>query len=155
VAAHSLRLGDIVAAQEQWWFVVQMPAAFLMFLLGVAGYSLWGPLAYPDGQDVAGGVLAEPSGVDRLVLLAGRYALLAVGAGMATALFLGGGAGPVLPAWLWSLLKTAVLLAALVALRRATPVLRADRAMRLAWLVVLPVTMAQLLVVSVLALGGI
>ncbi|MDY7087658.1 MAG: NADH-quinone oxidoreductase subunit H [Actinomycetota bacterium] len=154
VAAGSLRISEIVAAQHNWWFVVQMPAAFLVFLLATAGYSLWGPLAYPVDRDLAGGVLAEPSGVDRLVLLAGRYALLAVGAGMATALFLGGGAGPLLPDWLWSLIKTAVVLAGLVAVRRSGPTLRADRVARLAWLVVLPVTLVQLLVVSVLALGG-
>jgi NADH-quinone oxidoreductase subunit H len=154
VAAGSLRISEIVAAQQGLWFVVRMPAAFLVFLLAVAGFSVWGPLAYAAGRDIAGGVLAEPSGVDRLVLLAGRYALLAVGAGMATALFLGGGAGPLLPGWLWSLVKTAVVLAALVAVRRSGPVLRADRVMRLAWLVVLPVTLLQLLVVSVLALRG-
>ncbi|PRY20154.1 NADH-quinone oxidoreductase subunit H [Pseudosporangium ferrugineum] len=154
VAAGSLKIGQIVAAQDKTWFVVRMPAAFLVFLVAVAGFSLWGPLAYPAGRDLAGGVLAEPSGVDRLVLLAGRYALLTVGAGMSTALFLGGGAGPLLPGWLWSLLKTALVLAGLVAVRRAMPVLRADRVMRLAWLVVLPVTLLQLLVVSVLALGG-
>ncbi|MDG6110308.1 NADH-quinone oxidoreductase subunit H [Dactylosporangium aurantiacum] len=155
VAAGSLQVSEIVTAQHGLWFVVQMPAAFVVFLLGVAGFSLWGPLAYPVGRDLAGGVLAEPSGVDRLVLLTGRYALLAVGAGMATALFLGGGAGPLLPGWLWSLIKTAVVLAALVAVRRRGPTLRADRVMRLAWLVVLPVTLLQLLVVSVLALRGV
>jgi NADH-quinone oxidoreductase subunit H len=33
------------------------------------------------------------------------------------------------------------------------PLLRADRVMRLAWLVVLPLTLVQLLVVSVVAAG--
>ena len=154
VAARSLQISEIVAAQHGLWFVVQMPAALLVFLLAVAGFSLWGPLGYPAGRDIAGGLLAEPSGADRLVLLAGRYALLSVGAGMATALFLGGGAGPLLPGWVWSLVKTAVVLAGLVAVRRAVPVLRADRVMRLAWLVVLPLTLVQLLIVSVLAVAG-
>ncbi|GGL07366.1 NADH-quinone oxidoreductase subunit H [Mangrovihabitans endophyticus] len=156
VAAGSLRMSEVVAAQHGLWFVVWMPVAFGVFLGAVAGFSLWGPFGYPAGRDVAGGVLAEPSGVDRLVLLAGRYALLAAGAAMASALFLGGPAGPVLPGWLWSALKTALVLAALVAVRRRMPVLRADRVMRLAWLVVLPLTLAQLLVVAVIAVvvGG-
>lgn len=153
VAAGSLRVADVVAAQSSVWFVVWMPVAFLVFLGAVAGFSLWGPFAYPVGREVAGGVLAEPSGVDRLVLLAGRYALLAAGSGMATALFLGGGSGPLLPGWLWSVLKTAVVLAVLVAVRWRLPVLRADRVMGLAWLVVLPLVLVQLLVVSVLAAG--
>jgi NADH-quinone oxidoreductase subunit H len=153
VAAGSLRVREVVTAQHGMWFVVWMPVAFLVFLGAVAGFSLWGPLAYPAARENAGGVLAEPSGVDRLVLLAGRYALLAAGSGMATALFLGGGSGPLLPGWLWSVLKTAVVLAALVVVRRRLPVLRADRMMGLAWLVVLPLALVQLLVVSVLAAG--
>jgi NADH-quinone oxidoreductase subunit H len=153
VAAGSLRVADVVAAQSGTWFVVWMPVAFLVFLGAVAGFSLWGPFAYPVGREVAGGVLAEPSGVDRLVLLAGRYALLAAGSGMATALFLGGGSGPLLPGWLWSVLKTAVVMAVLVAVRWRLPVLRADRVMGLVWLVVLPLVLVQLLVVSVLAAG--
>ncbi len=152
VAAGSLRVGDVVAAQHGLWFAVWMPVGFGVFLLAVAGFGVWGPLAYPVGRDIAGGVLAEPSGVDRLLLLAGRYALLAAGAGMGTALFLGGGAGPLLPGWAWSVLKTLALLAVLVALRRRLPALRADRIARPAWLVVLPATLLQVLIVSVVVL---
>ncbi|MBQ1016834.1 NADH-quinone oxidoreductase subunit H [Micromonospora sp. D93] len=154
VAAGSLRVADVVAAQRGLWFVVWMPVAFLVFIAAVSAFSVSGPFSYPSGRDIAGGILAEPSGVDRLVLLTGRYALLAAGAAMAVALFLGGGAGPLLPGWLWSLLKTVALLACLVALRRRMPVLRADRTMRLAWLVVLPATLAQVLVVAVVAVKG-
>jgi NADH-quinone oxidoreductase subunit H len=153
VAAGSLQIGEIVTAQRGLWFAVWAPVSLLVFLTAVTGFSGWGPLAYPAGQDIAGGVLAEPSGVDRLVLLAGRYALLAAGAGMATALFLGGGSGPLLPGWLWTVAKTSAVLAALVAVRRRMPLLRADRVMRLAWLVVLPLALVQLLVVSVVAAG--
>ncbi|MFC0005555.1 NADH-quinone oxidoreductase subunit H [Micromonospora siamensis] len=154
VAAGSLRVADVVAAQRSLWFVASMPVAFLVLLGAVLAFSMSGPFAYPDGRDLAGGVLAEPSGVDRLVLQAGRYALLAAGAAMAVALFLGGGAGPLLPGWLWSMVKTLAVLAALVALRGRIPVLRADRLMRLAWLVVLPATLLQVLVVAVLAVEG-
>jgi NADH-quinone oxidoreductase subunit H len=55
----------------------------------------------------------------------------------------------VLPAWLWSLLKTVLLLAALVWVRRKVPVLRPDRFAEAAWTVLLPLTLLQLLVVSV------
>lgn len=153
-AAGSLRIGDIVAAQGGLWYAVWMPVAFAVFLVSVAGFAVWGPLGYPAGNDIAGGVLAEASGSDRLLLLAGRYALLAAGAGMGTALFLGGGAGPLLPGWLWSVLKTLVLLAALVALRRRLPVLPADRIATATWLVVLPAVLGQLLIVSAVVVWG-
>lgn len=148
VAAGSLNVGEVVRAQQGLWFVVWMPVAFVVFLGAVAAFGMWGPFSSPVGRDAAGGVLAEAAGVDRLLLLAGRYALLAAGAGMAVALFLGGGAGPWLPGWAWSLLKTLAVLAALVALRRRLPVLRPERIVRLGWLMALPAVLLQLLVVS-------
>ncbi|GAA4661737.1 hypothetical protein GCM10023347_11570 [Streptomyces chumphonensis] len=149
VAAGSLDVGTVVEAQDGLWFVVWMPVAFLVLLVGVAGFSLWGPLGAPGGGDVAGGVFAEASGVDRLLLLAGRYALLTAGAAMAVALFLGGGAGPWLPGWLWSLLKTLAVLGCLVVLRGRLPGVRPQTVVRLGWVVALPVVLLQVLAVSI------
>jgi NADH-quinone oxidoreductase subunit H len=155
VGAQSLSVGAIVAAQESLWFVVWMPVAFLVFLLGVAGFSQWGPFAHPLRGDIAGGVVSELSGGDRLLFLAGRYALLAAGAGFAAAMFLGGGDGPLLPGWLWSVVKTLAVLALLVHLRRKLPTLRMERFTEVGWVVLLPATLLQLLAVSVLVLAGV
>ncbi|MFC5380850.1 NADH-quinone oxidoreductase subunit H [Aquipuribacter nitratireducens] len=151
VAAASLRMTDVAAAQADRWFVVEMPVAFLVFCVGVVGFSVHGPFAHPAGADVHGGVLAELSGVDRWVVQAGRYALLAAGAAFGAALFLGGGTGPWLPGWVWSLVTTLALLAVLVAGRRLLPVVRPDRFVEAGWLVLLPLTLAQVFVVSVVA----
>ena len=153
VAAGSLRVADVAAAQQGLWFAVWMPVAFGVFCLGVVGFSVWGPLASAAGADVAGGVLAETSGVDRLVVLAGRYALLAAGAAFAVPMFLGGGAGPMLPGWAWVLVKALLLLAGFVALRRRLPALRPDRFVEVGWLVLLPAVLLQVLIVSVVAVA--
>ena len=153
VGAGSLRVGDVVAAQHGLWFVVWMPVAFVVFCAGVVGFSVWGPLSSPLGADVAGGVLAELSGVDRWLVLAGRWALLTAGAAFGVTLFWGGGAGPLLPPWTWLLIKTGLLLAALVVLQRRLPTLRPTRVVPAAWLVVLPLVLLQLLVVSVVVVG--
>lgn len=149
VGAGSLRVGDVVAAQQGLWFVVWMPVAFLVFMAAVVGFSVWGPLSTPAGVDLAGGVFAETSGVDRWLLLTGRWALLTAGAAFGVTLFWGGGAGPLLPPWLWVLVKTAVLLAALVVVRRGLPALRPARVIEVAWLVVLPLVLLQVLLISV------
>ncbi len=153
VAAGSLRVGDVAAAQAGGWYVLQMPVAFLVFCVGVLAFSVWGPFAPPAGTDLAGGVLTELSGVDRLLVQAGRYALLVAGSAFAVPMFLGGGDGPLLPGWAWVLAKTVVLLAALVALRRRLPAMRPDRFAEVGWLVLLPLTLLQVLVVAVLAVG--
>ena len=144
--AQSLNVADIVAAQSHLWFAVWMPAAFLVYLAGVYGFSFLGPFAYPAGTDLASGVLAEVSGVDRLVIEAGRWLLLAAGAGMAVPLFLGGGTGPLLPPWAWSAIKTLAVLAVLTWARRRLPVLRANRYAELAWVVLIPLSVVQALV---------
>ena len=152
VRAGSLDVTQVVAAQASLWNVVLMPIGLVVFLLGVLGFSLLGPFGHPAGDDLAGGVLAELSGVDRLVVLAGREALLVAGAAFSVPLFLGGGAGPLLPTPAWVLVKTAVVLAVLVACRRRVPLLRGDRLIELGWLVLLPAAIVQLLVPSVLVL---
>lgn len=153
VAAESLRVGDIVAAQQDLWFIVSMPVAFVVFCAAVLGFAVWGPFGTPLGPDIAGGVLAESSGVDRWLIVTGRWSLLTAGAGFGAALFLGGGAGPLLPDWLWSLVKTGLLLAVLVLLRPRLPALRPERMTGAAWLVVLPLVLLQVLLVSLIAVG--
>lgn len=154
LAAASLDVRAVVAAQQDRWNVVEMPIAFAVFLLCVAAFAFWGPLSAPAGGDVAGGVLAEVSGVDRLLVLAGRHALLAAGAAFAVPLFLGGDAGPLLPGWLWQLGKTLAVLAVLLVIRRRLPVLRPERFAELGWLVLIPLTLVQVFLTSLLVLGS-
>jgi len=154
--AQSLNVAVIAAAQSHLWYAVWMPAAFAVYLASVYAFSFLGPFAYPAGRDLAGGVTAALSGPDRLALEAGRWLLLTSGAGMAVPLFLGGGAGPALPPWAWSAVKTLAVLGLLVWGRRRLPVIRADRYAELAWVVLIPLMIAQALAVAlvVLTMGG-
>lgn len=154
LAAGSLRMTDVVAAQHAVWFVVEMPVAALVYGVSVVAFSAWGPFSTPMGADAAGGVLAELSGPDRFVVLAGRYALLASGAAVAVPLFLGGGAGPLLPAAVWVVVKTAIVLALFVLAGRAVPTIRPERVAEVAWVVAVPLVLAQLLVVAILTAAG-
>lgn len=153
IAAESLRVTDVVAAQQGLWYVVWMPVAFLVYCLTVTAFSVWGPFAAAAGRDLAGGVTAELSGVDRMLFQGGRLALLAAGAAFAVPMFLGGGAGPLLPDWLWVLVKTTIVLTALVWLRHRLPILRPDKFMEIGWVIALPLVLIQDLVVAVIAAG--
>jgi NADH-quinone oxidoreductase subunit H len=153
LGAESLRLTAIVDAQRDLWFVVLMPVAFVVYLLSAAAMAFWGPFDAPVSRDIAGGAAAELSGVDRLMVAGGRRLLLVVAAAMTVPLFLGGGAGPLLPGWAWVVVKTIAVLAALVVLRRRVPTLRMDRYTEFAWVVLIPLTIAQALVVALVVLG--
>lgn len=156
LAAGSLRITDIVDAQAGLWFVVLMPAAFVSYLLSAAAMAFWGPFDAPVARDTAGGAGSELAGVDRLLFAGGRRLLLVAAAAMAVPLFLGGGHGPWLPAWAWVLLKTAAVLVVLVWLRHRLPTIRMDRWAEISWIVLVPLTIVQALVVAlvVLARGG-
>lgn len=153
VRAQSLRVADIAAAQQHLWFAVWMPVAFAAYLAGVLAFSFLGPFSAPAGADIAGGPLGELTGPDRLLLQAGRWLLLASGAGMAVPLFLGGGAGPGLPAWAWSLVKTLAVLSVLVVAQRRIPAVRPDRYVELTWVVAIPLTVLQALVPALVVLN--
>ncbi|MFI0349423.1 NADH-quinone oxidoreductase subunit H [Actinomadura sp. 9N407] len=152
LGAGSLNMSEVAAAQDGLWFAVWMPVAFAVYLISAAAMAFWGPLAHPVAGDLAGGAAVELSGPDRLVFLAGRYALLAVAAAAAVPLFLGGGGGPLLPAPVWSLVKTLAVLAFLVWAGHRLPVLRMDRFMAFAWMVLIPATLLQMLVVGLVVL---
>lgn len=154
IAAQSLRVGTVAAAQHGLWYVVWMPVAFAVYCLGVVAFSVWGPFRAAVAADIAGGASAELSGVDRLLFESGRYGLLAAGAAFAVPLFLGGGAGPLLPGWLWVIVKTVALLSLLVLIRRHLPILRPEKFMEVGWMVLLPAALLQDLVVAVIAVWG-
>ncbi|WP_046470287.1 complex I subunit 1 family protein [Allosalinactinospora lopnorensis] len=154
LGAGSLRVTDIAAAQQGLWFAVLMPVAFVAYLVSALAMAFWGPFDQPVGRDLAGGALAELSGVDRLVVGAGRYVLLSVVAAMAVPLFLGGGAGLLLPAWAWSLVKTAAVLALLVWLGHRLPTVRMERFTEIGWVVLIPATLLQALLVAIFVLLG-
>jgi NADH-quinone oxidoreductase subunit H len=151
--AGSLRVSDAVAAQSDLWFVVWMPVAFVAFLLSALALSFSGPFDTATGRDIVGGVLAEYSGVDRLLLVAGRWLMLSAAAAMSVPLFLGGGAGPLLPGWLWTLVKAAAVLGLLVWVRSRTATLRMDRFAEFGWVVLIPLTLLQALMVAVVVVG--
>lgn len=151
--AGSLSVAGAVAAQDGLWFVVWMPVAFVAYLVSALALSFAGPFDTATGRDVAGGVLAEFSGVDRLLLLGGRWLLLAAAAAMSVPLFLGGGAGPLLPAWAWTVLKTVAVLGVLVWVRSRTATVRMDRFAEFGWMVLIPLTLVQALVVALVVIG--
>lgn len=154
LAAGSLRVTDVVAAQSGLWFVATMPVAFVVFVASAAAFAFWGPFAVPAGADIAGGVLSELSGVDRLLVEIGRAVFLGASAAMAAALFLGGGSGPWLPDAIWHLITTVAVVVAMVLVGRSVPALRPDRFVEVAWVVLVPATLLQTLLVALLVLSG-
>ncbi len=151
--AKSLSVSTIVASQADLWNVVRQPLGLPLFLLLGLSLSLRGPFNQGDSADLAGGTEAERSGAARALWRGARLAMAVSFAAMASALFLGGPLGPWLPGALWMVLKTAFVLALLVAATHAFARLTPSRLLTLLWTVLLPLSFAGLVGAGLLAAG--
>lgn len=142
--AQSLQLGSIVAAQKAYWNVVLQPLGFGIYFLCALAVSFWGPFNQVSGRDLAGGVEAELSGAPRLLWRIGHHALLLSVSAFAVPLFLGGGAGPGLPAPLWTVLKALLLAWTLIWLSHRLPRVPLEKFMRFAWVGLIPLSLFNL-----------
>lgn len=149
IPAESLALSSIVTSQDGLWNVVRQPLGLPLFLIVALGASTWGPLDLADGEDLAGGTLAEVSGRPRLVWTAARAAMLTAFAAMAATVFLGGWQGPLLPGPVWVALKTLVVLVVLTSTRHVFARVRAERFVMWCWIMLLPIAFADLVIAGV------
>lgn len=147
--AQSLAVTDIVEAQRSVWNIVRQPAGFVLFLMLGLSLSLRGPFDYADPYDLAGGTTAEISGTARLTWWLARLAMLVSVSAMTATVFLGGYLGPILPGFVWLVLKTSLVLVVLVGAGEIFARLPPDRMMNLIWLALLPLSFLMLVAVGV------
>lgn len=152
--AESLSVGRIVESQAGLWNLVRQPLGLPLYLVPALGLAFWGPLRFPDGEDLAGGTRAEVSGPALLVWEAARRIVLVAAAAMGAAAFLGGWHGPWLPGAAWMALKTGALLALLVWVGHRVGRIRLERFVVVAWAVLIPLALLDVFVAGGLALAA-
>lgn len=152
IPAESLSVGTIVQSQSSLWYVIVQPLGLPIYLITAAAIAFWGPFDLPEGADLAGGVVVESSGPRLAVWRFGRAALMVTLALMGQAVFLGGYLGPVLPGWLWTVVKTVVLLILLALAGRTMARMRVQRFVWFGWVVLLPLALVDVFVSGWLAL---
>jgi NADH-quinone oxidoreductase subunit H len=151
--AQSLAIGAIVQSQAGLWNVVRQPLGLPLFLLLGLSLTLRGPFNYADSADLAGGTDAERSGPPRAVWQWARLSMAVSFSAMAATVFLG---GPLGPAWgtaelgpLWLTLKTAVVLALLVAASHLLARMPPSRMLTLLWTFLLPLSFVGLVAAGI------
>lgn len=150
--AESLQMTEIVRAQRGLWNAVRQPLGLPLFLVVASGISFWGPLDLADASDLAGGSSAEASGSHLLVWQVARGAMLTAVSAVGATAFLGGWLGPWLPGPVWVALKTAALLAVLVASRHLLGRMRVEQVVSVFWTVLLPLAFLDLALAGLVAL---
>jgi len=165
VAAGSLNLGDIVAAQQgsflHWFWLPLLPLFLVYFISGVAETNR-APFDVAEGEsEIVAGFHVEYSGMTFAVFFLAEYANMILIAGLSALMFLGGWLSPFPAGWVegvfllgdgfhWLLIKTFFFMFLFLWFRATFPRYRYDQIMRLGWKVFIPITIVWIVVVAVM-----
>jgi NADH-quinone oxidoreductase subunit H len=163
----SLSLQDIVAAQGgglQNWFLWRyfplMPVAFVIFFTAGLAECNRAPFDIPEAEsELVAGFHTEYSGFFFAMFFMAEYTEMFVISAVTAVLFLGGfstpfpkgilqNIGPLGLGWLWLILKAWLLMFVMMWLRWTLPRLRVDQLMYVAWKVLLPISLALVVIVG-------
>jgi NADH-quinone oxidoreductase subunit H len=168
--AGSLSMVKIVEAQKQagiWFVFPGIVAFFVYFVCGIAETNR-NPFDLPEAEsELVAGFHTEYSGMKWAFYFLAEYANMVLISSVATVLFFGGWLRPfpnvaalafldVIPPFIWFAGKVGFFLFCYIWFRGTFPRYRFDQLMALGWKVLLPVSLANLLVVGlgVLLTGG-
>jgi NADH-quinone oxidoreductase subunit H len=162
--ANTLSLRELVLAQQSTWLgfiprwnIFLQPVAFFVYLTSGIAESNRLPFDLAESeQELVGGWHTEYSSMKFLMFMMAEYANMIGVASLATILFLGGWNGPMFGPQLlqmalpiiWFVLKVSVLIFFYLLLRSTIPRFRYDQLMKFGWKVLLPLSLANILVTS-------
>ncbi len=142
-----------------WYAIVLLPS-FLIYLVSMVGETNRAPFDLPEAEgELVGGFHTEYSSLKFALFFLAEYVNMATVSALATTLFLGGWRAPwPLSLWdgansgwwplLWFVAKVWLLLFVFIWLRGTLPRLRYDQFMKLGWKVLIPISLAWILVVA-------
>jgi len=158
IFAGSLSMVDIVEAQQGNaifnWFVFRVPfgpIAFLTYIIAATAEANRVPFDIPEAeQELVAGFNVEYSGMKFAMFFLAEFVNMFTVSAIAVTLFFGGWNGPLLPSWVWFLLKTLGVVLLLMMFRWTYPRLRVDQLMEFAWKFLVPVTFANLILAALM-----
>lgn len=159
VAAGSLKVGDIVAAQqEHGWFITQFPLqlAFIIYFITAMAEVNRVPFDLPEAEsELVAGYFTEYSGMRFALFFLAEFAHLFFVSAFAATLFFGAWQGPsLLPPVVWLLAKTYAIIIVIMWIRWTVPRLRIDQVMSFAWKLLVPASLAAVALTGVIAVYG-
>jgi NADH-quinone oxidoreductase subunit H len=155
--ARSLSTVAIVEAQAQasLWYALVQPIGFALYLICGLMQTYRAPFLEPFAERIDYGVLGFYGGWKAVCWRVALAGLLFIVSAMGAVLFLGGYAGPLLPGPVWMALKTFGLMALMVWGGTQVRLLTTDEMLQLAWKILIPVGLVNVLLVGALILLGV
>jgi len=157
LAAGSMQMGEIIAAQDVP-FLVTLPLAFFIFFVATVAEIGRSPFDLLEAEsEIIAGFHVEYSGMKFAFFFIGEYMHLFVAAGIGTTLFLGGWRGPgaseasilgVLLGFVYFTVKTVILIFLMMWIRGTLPRFRIDHLLDFGWKFLVPVGLLGLMAVA-------
>ena len=152
----SLNLTQIVLAQEKVWFCIPLFPLLIMFFISCLAETNRAPFDLPEAEaELVAGYNVEYSSMGFALFFLGEYANMIVMSSLCSLFFLGGWLPPfniaflfLVPGVFWFGIKIISFLFLFVWVRAAFPRYRYDQLMRLGWKVLLPLSLAWVVLVS-------
>ena len=157
----SLRLRDIVQYTVSWGpyhgpipLILLTPVGFIIYLISATAETNRTPFDLPEAeQELIGGFLTEYSGLKFTMFYLAEYLNVITVSALVTLLFLGGWYLWIVPPILAFLIKVVLIIFVYIWFRATFPRLRYDMLMRLGWKVLLPLSMANVVVTAIILLA--
>jgi len=154
ILAGSFNLRTIVEAQEDMWFCIPQFLGLVIFVIAGVAETHRLPFDLPEAEtELVAGYHTEYSGMKFGMFFVGEYIGVTLISALVVTLFFGGWNGPVLPPIVWFLLKTSLFICLFILLRATFPRPRFDQLLGFGWKVMLPVSLANLLVTGAVTLA--
>ena len=150
--AQSMSLVDIVEAQSGLWNVVYQPLGFFVFFVAAIAEAQRIPFDLPEAEgDLGAGYHTEYSGMRFSFFMISEYLILTLMSALIVILFFGGWHGALipLPGPVWFLLKVGFFIWVFMWLRFTFPRYRYDQLMTIGWKVLLPLSLANILITGI------
>ena len=152
----SLRLTDIVLAQQDMWFFIPLFPMFIIFFISPLAEANRLPFDMPEAEaELVSGYNVEFFSMTFALFSLGEYANMLLMGGMTVVLFLGGWLPPLdiaplnwIPGPIWFGAKIAAVMFVFIWVRATFPRYRYDQLMRLGWKVFLPLSLLAVVVYS-------
>jgi NADH-quinone oxidoreductase subunit H len=162
LASGSLSMVDIIEAQRAngVWFAFVQPVSLFIYVVGGLAETNRSPFDLPEAEsELVAGFHTEYSGMRFALFFLAEYTNMIVVSAIAATLFFGGWLPPfpnvpalsflgLVPGWIWFILKTFIALYVFLWIRATLPRYRYDQLMRLGWKFLIPLAIANIILVA-------